>query len=96
MADQIPEDSALFHLLAAALKLSEASAEVIARAHAPKLFDQDLVAFACAADCSPNPLDEALDLIADAVVELHRAGGDHAQTLAFAEAAAARLMGTDL
>jgi hypothetical protein len=90
-----PEDSAIFRLLTAAHKLASASAEVVACAHNPRTFAQDLAANAASPATTPSPLDEALDLIADAIVELHRAGGDHPDTERLAEAAAARILGMD-
>lgn len=90
--EAFPEDSAVFRLLTAARKLAEASAEVIECAHTPHTFARDLTFFAEEPEITPNPLDAALDLIADAIIELHRAGGDHEDTLDFAEAAAERLV----
>lgn len=96
MAEPIPEDTALFRLLTAAHKLAEAAAEVIACAHAPKAFADNLAAYAGKQAFAPHPLDDAFDTIADAIVELHRAGGDDTSTEPLAEAAARWLMGADL
>lgn len=90
----IPEDSALFRLLTAAARLSEASQAVVEWAAAPKMFAQEIAHFAANPE-GLHPLDDALDAIADAIVELHRAAGEHADTEPFAEAAARRLLGED-
>ncbi len=91
----IPEDSALFRLLTAAHQLTQATESVIACAHAPKVFADDVAASGQDGAFTVHPLDEAFDAIAEAMVELHCAGGENPQTEALVSAAATWLLGGD-